>query len=446
VGYPAFVTELASPQHRSKLRMGVWSGYAMVVAFALLALAGQLQGLVPWTASFYLLIAVKLVTNTVALISLRRDAWVLEAQGINTITDVMVMTGAIYFTGGQVSPLFAIYVIEISVLALLSNLQITLITAGGIWLAFSTMAVLTNLGVLPQQPAPAVTGIAIHSSYLATDLVFAAFVLGVPTLYTSLILRQLARKQRQLELRNAELIEASKQKSQFMASVTHELRTPIHGICGLSELLVSGIYGPMTDKQKQAVESIKRSAKGQLQLVDEILELSRAEAGRLELRPSEVALDEVVSQVVAAVRWMLGTKEMELVAEVADDVGLVTTDRVKLNHVLVNLGSNAAKFTPAGGTIAVRVRRASADDWVEIAVSDTGPGIPEAELGRIFEAFRQVDGSDEREFGGVGLGLSLVDRLVTMLGGCVEVDSAVGVGTTFVVRLPRQLEVASAAA
>jgi signal transduction histidine kinase len=435
VRYPSFIEELRGPFYRRRLRMGIYSGYALAALFATLALVGQAVGLVPWTWSFYVLIAVKVATNTAALICLDRGRYVLETQGLNTVTDIVVMTGAIYFTGGEVSPLFPIYVILISVVALLSNLQVTLITAAGTWLAYSAMAVATHSGLLPQQPAPAVTGIAIEPGYLVTDLVYAALVLGVPTFYTSLILRSLARKRRELELRNAELIEAGKQKSQFMANVTHELRTPIHGICGLSELLETGIYGPMTDQQKKAIDSIRRSAKGQLQLVDELLTLSRAEVGKIELRPEELSVAEVVDGVVAAVSWMLGTRKVTLTHDVPDDLRMVT-DRARLNQILINLVSNAAKFTPEGGRISVTARP-QPGDRIAIEVADTGCGIPADQLDQIFEAFRQVDGSDEREFGGVGLGLSLVSRLTELLGGEIAVDSEVDVGTTFCLTLPR---------
>ncbi|HUH04804.1 MAG TPA: HAMP domain-containing sensor histidine kinase [Kofleriaceae bacterium] len=436
--YPSFIAEMDAERHRSNLRMGVWSGYAMVVAFAALAMVGQLQGLVPWNWSYYALIGVKLATNTLALWALRRDRGVLETQGLNTVTDILVMTGAIYVTGGQASPLFPIYVILISVVALLSNLPITVITAAAVLVAYAAMALATFAGLLPQHPAPALGPVEIDLSYLLADLAFAAFVLGVPTLYTSLILKRLARKRRLLEQRNAELIEAGQQKSQFMANITHELRTPIHGICGLTELLESGLYGPVGDKQRKALDSIKRSARGQLHLVDELLTLSKADAGKLAVEPSEIELADLMDSVASAIRWMLGTKQMDLEVVLEDAPSHVVTDRGKLNQVLINILSNAAKFTPEGGRIEV-VARAVDPDRFAIAVRDDGPGIPTDQLERIFEAFRQVDGSDEREYGGVGLGLSLVDRLVTLMGGTIEVASTLGVGTTFTLTLPRDL-------
>lgn len=432
--YPAFIAEMELEQNRSKLLLGVWSGYLMVLAFTALALTGQVLELVPWTYGFYVLIGIKLATNTLALLSLRSETLILESQGLNTVTDVVLMTGAIYLTGGQTSPMFPIYVILISVVALLSNLAITIITAALVLIAYSLMAVLTYSGALPQQPTPATAGVDISMSYMLTDLVFATFVLGVPTFYTSAILTKLGRKQAALEARTAELIEAGEQKSQFMANITHELRTPIHGICGLGELMESGIYGPMTEKQKQAVDSIKRSAKSQLKMVDELLLLSKAEAGRLDVELQSVDLAEQIDAVIASVSWMLGTKEMTVEGEVADDVPQLRTDRGKLNQILINLLSNAVKFTPEGGRVDVAARRDG--DHVIIDVTDTGAGIPPDQLDSIFDAFRQADGTMEREYGGVGLGLSLVKRLLELLGGSIDVRSAPGSGSTFTVTLP----------
>ncbi len=436
MGYPAFIEQLRAPAHRPKLWLGVWSGYLMVAAFMGLAVAAQTLELLPWTSAFYVLIALKLATNTVAAFGLRADRLVMETQGLNTLADVLLMTGAVYFSGGQVSPLFPIYVIELSVVALLSNLGVTVMTSGIIWVSYCAMAILTHLHVLPQQPAPAITGVAVTNAYLGTHVVFAAFVIGVPTLYISLILRSLAVKRRQLEAQNVALVDAGRDKTQFMANVTHELRTPIHGIFGLTELLDGEVYGPLTDKQRRAVESIRRSAASQLELVDQLLQLAKAEVGKIALRPEEVDTRALVDGVASAVQSMLGTKQLSLVVDVADDPPRLVTDRVLLAQCLLNLMSNAAKFTPAGGRVELRVR--SAGKRVVFRVSDTGPGIAPRDHERVFEAFRQLDGTDERGYGGVGLGLSLTRRLVHELGGDIVLESALGAGASFTVSLPWQ--------
>jgi signal transduction histidine kinase len=220
-----------------------------------------------------------------------------------------------------------------------------------------------------------------------------------------------------------------------MANVTHELRTPIHGICGLSDLMESGIYGPVTVKQKDAQQSIKRSARSLLALIDDLLELSRADAGKLGVRPEAVDVAELVTTVVAAARWMVGTKALTVETEVAGDLPGVESDARALKQVLLNLLSNAAKFTDEGGRIVVRARRAG-DGAVRLEVSDSGVGIAPEDQARIFEEFHQIDGSAERQFGGVGLGLAVVRRLTEAVGAEVDVKSEPGKGATFGVLVP----------
>lgn len=433
--YPSFVAELGQESSRPKLRMGVRSGYALSLAFGTLALAGQAAGMVPWSASFHLLVLGKLVTNTLAWLGLRTGKYPLELGGINVMMDVVVMTGAIYLTGGQLSPLFSIYVIEITVIALLTNLGTTILIAVFALVLYSAMCLLTYGGVLPGHPPPvALTG-GVNLPYTLVQLGYAAFVLGVPTFFTAAILRRLRDKEAALELRRRELIEAGKQKSQFMANVTHELRTPIHGICGLSDLVETGVYGPVTDRQRHAHQSIKRAAHGLLHLIDSLLQLARSDAGKLSFQPSVVDLEDLLPQVVASARAMVGTNPVELTMDVAPQLPPITTDRGKLNQILVNLLSNAVKFTPDGGRVTVAARR---DGLAKVAVSvtDTGVGIAEEDLEKIFHEFRQVDGSVERAYGGVGLGLTLAQRLATLLGATITVRSELGQGSTFTVTLP----------
>ena len=174
------------------------------------------------------------------------------------------------------------------------------------------------------------------------------------------------------------------------------------------------------------------SAAGLLHLVDDVLALARAEVGKVELQIAPLALTELVEQVTASVQWMLGTKQLTMTTTV--DAATIDSDRRLLGHVLVNLVANAAKFTPAGGRIEVRAHRQG--DRAVLAVTDTGIGIAAADQQAIFEAFRQVDGTDERTYGGVGLGLALVKRLTAALGGTVTVASELGHGATFTVDVP----------
>jgi signal transduction histidine kinase len=289
-------------------------------------------------------------------------------------------------------------------------------------------------GVLPPWPAPVAVAGGLTTQYVVVDILYASFVLGVPTYYAARILRDLRQKQTALEQRTRDLVAAGQQRSQFMANVTHELRTPIHGICGLSDLIESGIYGAVTPKQKDAQQSIKRSARSLLALIDDLLEVSRSDTGKLAILPVPLVLGELVTTVVSAARWMIGTKQLDVATELAE-LPTVETDARALTQILINLLSNAAKFTPEGGRVVVRAKAEGAAA-VRIEVQDSGIGIAPEDQARIFEEFRQLDGSAERQYGGVGLGLAVVKRLAEALGARVELTSEKGRGATFALVVP----------
>jgi signal transduction histidine kinase len=425
---------MALPVNRPKLWFGVWSGFAIAIGFAVLAAAAALFHLTPWTWAYVALVSIKLLTNTIAWWSLKRDRFVMETQSINTTGDVILLTAAIYFTGGPYSPLLPTYVIVVAVLSLLSNLAVTVMMASLIVIAFGTMLVLMTLGVLPTTPVPGSPGEVPTIGYAITAMVYCAFVVGVPAFYSAATLRLLRKKESDLERRTSQLIESATQRSQFVASMTHELRTPIHGVQGLSDVIAAGVYGPVTDKQREACASIKRSAQSLLQLVDDVLQLTRAEAGKIDARPGTVDVATLVERVTASVSWMVGTKKLALDADIAPDLPTVQSDERWLAHVLVNLIANAVKFTPEGGKVIVRAR--SVAGGVELAVEDTGIGISPEDRAKIFEPFRQGERGDERGYGGVGLGLALVAQLSDLLQTPVSVDSVVGKGSTFTVFVP----------
>ncbi len=440
---PGFVAEMALPANRPKLWFGIWSGFAIAVGFGVLAFAAAVFDLTPWRWAYVELVSVKLLTNALAWLALRNDKLVMETQGLNTTADVVLLTAAIYFTGGPYSPLIATYVIVVAVLSLLSNLGVTVMMAGLIVVLFAAMVICMTLGILPATPVPGAPGRVPSPGYAATSIAYCALVVGVPAWFSAATLRLLRGKERDLEARTAQLIQANTQRSQFVASMTHELRTPIHGVQGLADVIAAGVYGPVTDKQKDACASIKRSAQSLLGLVDDVLNLARAEAGSIEAKPTALDVAELVDRVTASVSWMVGTKKIALEAEVERDLAFVNSDSRWLAHVLVNLVSNAVKFTPEGGRVLVRARSGRAGargkehaDAVVLEVTDTGVGISPADRERIFEPFRQIDGGDERVFGGVGLGLALVARLTDLLACDVELDSEVGKGSTFRVIVP----------
>ena len=434
---PRFILEMGEPRHRPRLHLSVKTGYLTLFGWVALGVLCDRLHVIHFQRAFFVPMLAKLATNTAAAIALRLGRWELETAIVNVSTDVFVMTAVVYFTGGELSPAFSIYLIEITVVALLGNVGVTVLCAIGAIAMYSAMAILVRTGVLPPTSPPVVFAGGLTTGYVVSDLAYAAFVLGVPTLYFARILQDLRAKQKALEERTRQLVEAGQQKSQFMANVTHELRTPIHGICGLSDLMESGIYGPVTGKQKDAHESIKRSARSLLALIDDLLELSRHDAGKLEVRPEPLDVAELVATVVAAARWMVGTKALVVETDVAAELPPVESDPRALKQVLLNLLSNAAKFTEEGGRIVVRARR-EGEGEVRLEVADSGIGIAPEDQTRIREEFRQVDGSAERQYGGVGLGLAVVKRLAAAVGARVDVTSEPGKGSTFAVVVPER--------
>ena len=431
---PGFVAEMAAPANRPKLWFGVWSGFAITIGFAMLAVAAALFDLTPWRWAFLWLVSVKLLTNSVAWLALARDRWVMETQTVNTIADVGLLTAAIYFTGGPYSPLLSSYVIVIAVLSLLTNLGVTILMASFIVLCFSTMLLLMATGVLPPTPVPGSPGNIPTIGYTITAIAFCALVVGVPAFFSAATLRLLRHKESEIEKRTALLISAATQRSQFVASMTHELRTPIHGVQGLADVIAAGVYGPVTDKQKDACAAIKRSAQSLLALVDDVLQLTRAEAGKIDARPGPVKIADLVERVSESVSYMVGTKKLHLETKVEKHIPIINSDERWLAHILVNLIANAVKFTPEGGRVTVSAKLA--DDMLVLCVEDTGIGIAPEDREKIFEPFRQGEKGDEKGYGGVGLGLALVAKLVELLGARVELESEVGKGSTFRVLVP----------
>lgn len=430
----ASVAEMSAPANRQRLVYGIWTGYAVAIGFAILAITLSVFDLTRWHWVYFALIAGKLTTNSLAALALVRQRGVLATQVINSSADIVVLTCGIYFTGGPHSPLLAAYVIIIAVLALLANLGTTVLTAGIILLCFSTMIVLMATGALPPQPVPGDPGQIPSLGMAVTAIVYCALIVGVPASFSSATLRVLRTREAALEQRTALLIQAATQRSQFVASMTHELRTPIHGVQGLADVIAAGIYGPVTDKQKDACASIKRSAQNLLSLIDDLLALTRAEAGKIDAVPGPVDIPALVERVTASVSWMVGTKSLSLDADIAPELPTVESDERWLAHVLVNLVSNAVKFTPEHGRVTVRAIRR--DAAVALEVVDTGIGIAPGEKAAIFEPFRQGERGDAKGYGGVGLGLALVARLTDLLGAEVELDSVVGKGSTFRVVVP----------
>ncbi len=426
--------EVPQEAFRQKLLGGIVTGYFTAALLLALVVATDRFHVLDPVGWAYALVFTKLVTNSLALAAWRTRRFVTALSALNITADVLTMTGTIYYTGGVLSPLVAIYFVEIAVMALLTNVGLTLTATAGCFVTYALMAVATYEGWIPQRP-PLVQDIeSISPAVVACMVGFVAIVTVGPAAYVAIIVASLRRNEAVLARRAQELVEASRVKSEFTANITHELRTPLHGILGLGELLVEGIYGPMTEKQIDAVKNIRRSATGQLELIDSLLVLARAEALKLEVQRGTVDVGEVIGSVVATGKMLVGARRLDVRADIRGELPRVETDRQKLVQILVNLLANAVKFTPDDGTVAVE---ASAErDGIRIAVRDTGRGIPEDALGHVFEPYFQVDGSPVREHGGAGIGLSVVRTLAEVLGVTLSVESELGKGSTFTLVVP----------
>lgn len=227
---------------------------------------------------------------------------------------------------------------------------------------------------------------------------------------------------------------SSRVKSEFLANMSHELRTPLNSIIGFGEVLEAEAVGELNAKQKKYVGNILGSGRHLLELINDILDLSKIEAGRMSLEPSLVRLSDMIQGSLAVIAPRAREKSIVVTTEVAEGLESVSADGRKIKQALYNLLSNAVKFTPQGGRISVRATCTGAD--VRIAVSDTGIGVAPADRERIFQAFEQVDGSSTRRYEGTGLGLALTLRFMEMHDGTVELESEPGVGSTFTLVFP----------
>ncbi|MBR9988918.1 MAG: PAS domain-containing protein [Gemmatimonadetes bacterium] len=246
---------------------------------------------------------------------------------------------------------------------------------------------------------------------------------------------ELEERNRRLEWQSFELQKASRLKSEFLANMSHELRTPINVILGYTSLIRERIYGALTDQQDEALTKTYTTSQHLLELINDILDLSKIEAGKMPLHVEPVFVAEVIAEVSEAVQSMLHGSNLTFESDVSKELPTIRTDRTKLKQVLLNLLSNAIKFTQDG---AVRIKAAPLESrrGVQIVVADTGIGIKPEDLGAIFEDFRQIDQSHTREYGGTGLGLSITKKLLTLLEGEVVVESTYGSGTCFTIDLP----------
>jgi len=267
--------------------------------------------------------------------------------------------------------------------------------------------------------------------------------------------RELAEKNAKLQQAYDRLQELDRLKSNFLATVSHELRTPLTSIIGYSEMMAEGIAGDLNSEQRGFVETIRSKGELLLQLITSLLDLNKLEREQLTLFPQRLDPTALLVEIKDMLRPDAEKKGIKITVNFVGDVPWITADPIRLRQILINVTSNAVKFTPRNGTVALGCKETSlsTDDGddddaigmavlfaperaVEFSVTDTGIGMPEEELKRIFDAFYQVDGSSTREHGGTGLGLAIAKRLVDAHGGSIRVESQVNRGTTFLVTLP----------
>jgi protein-histidine pros-kinase len=231
-------------------------------------------------------------------------------------------------------------------------------------------------------------------------------------------------------------IEASRLKSEFLANMSHEVRTPLNAIIGFAELLHDGKLGRVAPQHQEFLGDILTSARHLLQLINDVLDLAKVEAGRMEFHPELLDVPQIVAETRDILRTLAAKKGITLVSDVAPEVRTLLLDPAKLKQVLYNYLSNALKFTPEGGRVALRVLP-EGPDHARIEVEDNGIGIRDEDLPRLFVEFQQLDSSLSKRYPGTGLGLALTRRMVEAQGGRVEVRSTHGKGSVFVAILPR---------
>src|SRR5712691_3298507 len=244
------------------------------------------------------------------------------------------------------------------------------------------------------------------------------------------LFREIGEKGQQLEI-------ASKHKSQFLANMSHELRTPLNAILGYTELILDEIYGAVPEKLREVLERVQQGGRHLLDLINDVLDISKMEAGQLTLSLNDYSMAEVVYTVSTAVESLAAEKGLALKVDLASDLPLGKGDERRLAQVLLNLVGNAIKFTDTGE---VQIQVTATDGAFTVAVVDTGTGIAETDQQKIFEEFQQADSSSTRLKGGTGLGLAIVKRIVEMHGGRVWVESSLGKGSTFWFTLPVRVE------
>jgi len=269
-----------------------------------------------------------------------------------------------------------------------------------------------------------------------------------PALKNAQLHRALQEKTRQLDAQNKELVEkqeklvektkevekASQAKSEFLAHMSHELRTPLNVVIGFSQLMLDNIPGEINEEQRQCLNEILNSGEHLLNLINDVLDLSKIESGKVGLKLADITLTKVIESLTSTVMPMLAPRKQSLDVELEEGLPPIYADKAKLKQVLLNLLSNATKFTPDGGRLKIEAVREG--DWCQVSVVDNGTGIKKEDQERIFEPFSQLDTTPAKESSGTGLGLAIVKKIIEKHGGQVWVESEYEKGSRFTFTLP----------
>jgi len=246
---------------------------------------------------------------------------------------------------------------------------------------------------------------------------------------------ELTERNTRLREQHTALERAARLKNEFLATMSHELRTPINAILGYNSLLRDGLFGQLTERQQDALDRMRTAAEHLLSLINDVLDLSRVEAGKIALQPTDIEWVPFLEGLSEPIRSLAARKSLAYAVSIAPELPGIRADPMRLRQVLLNLLTNAVKFTDRGW-IELRVAPSRGSNRIHIDVTDTGIGIEESDLEAIFEEFTQVDQSSTREHGGAGLGLAISRRLIRAMGGALTVTSVPGRGSTFRVELP----------
>lgn len=362
------------------------------------------------------------------------------------------------YTAYQESNFFASVIIVVTIAFTI----LAIITAGGLWLALTRSIVRPIISIEDsakriaegdfRQRVPVITddeigNLAVEFNRMAESLenYYATLEKKVAERTDELKLAnsELVAKKQELEFANIELQEANKMKSQFLANVSHELRTPLNSIIGFSELLQEKAFGDLNDRQLQYVEYVHSSGGHLLQLINNILDLSRIEAGRMQLEPEDFPITETLGEVLGIIRPLAHNRNITIESKTVPASPLLHADKAKFKQIMLNLFSNAVKFNVEGGRMTVdwdiveEPSGMSMERFIVFRISDTGIGIRDEDRHKLFKEFEQIDSSITREYGGTGLGLVLTKRLVDLHRGAIWFESEPGKGSTFCVKLPQ---------